>query len=116
MWALKSEIHIQIIKIKYLIIIFFRSFQSFRPQVYDASAKFSSGVLNGNTNRYGDFDQCLSVIAENEDFQGQYCMAYIQPTVSSDFKYFDYLRTLILAMEAYKSNLDDVSIFSVKFV
>ena len=82
--------------------------------MYDASAKFSSGVLNGNVNRYGDFDQCLSVVAENEDFQGQYCMAYIQPTVSSDFKYFNYLRTLLLAFESYKSNLDDVSIIGYK--
>ncbi|KAL7028529.1 hypothetical protein ACKWTF_005882 [Chironomus riparius] len=84
-----------------------KKFDLWALKMYDASAKFSSGVLNGNTNRYGDFDQCLSVVTENENFQGQYCMAYIQPTVSSDFKYFNYLRTLMLAMEAYKSNLDD---------
>ncbi|XP_070502430.1 nose resistant to fluoxetine protein 6-like [Chironomus tepperi] len=84
-----------------------KKFDLWALKMYDASARLSSGVLNGNTNRYGDFDQCLSVVAENEDFQGQYCMAYIQPTVSSDFKYFNYLRSLMLALESYKSNLDD---------
>lgn len=77
--------------------------------MYDASAKLSSGVLNGNVNRYGDFDQCLNVIAENANFQGQYCLAYIQPTVSADYKYLNYLRTLALSFESYKSTFDDVS-------
>lgn len=77
--------------------------------MYDASAKLSSGILNGNVNRYGDFDQCLSVVAENANFQGQYCLAYIQPRVNSDYKYLNYLRNLLLSLEAYKSELDDVS-------
>lgn len=78
----------------------------------DASAKFSSGLLSGNVNRYGDFDECLDV--ENGQFQGQYCLAYIQPTVTSDYKYLNYLRTLALSFEAYKSKLDDVSKISNK--
>jgi hypothetical protein len=78
--------------------------------VYDASAKISSGVLNGNVNRYGDFDQCLEAVATDDDnFQGQYCLAYIQPTVTSGLKYMDYLRTLVLSFESYKSTFDDVS-------
>lgn len=77
--------------------------------MYDASAKISSGILNGNVNRYGDYDQCLNVIAENKEYQGKYCLAYIQPTVTPDFKYLNYLRTLALSFEAYKSEFDDVS-------
>lgn len=80
------------------------------PQVYDASAKMSSGILNGNVNRYGDYDQCLSVVAENEEFKGKYCLAYIQPSVSVDYQYLNYLRTLALSFEAYKSTFDDVSV------
>lgn len=77
--------------------------------MYDASAKISSGILNGNVNRYGDFDQCLSV--QNEDYQGKYCLAYIQPTITQpDYNYLTYLRTLALSFEAYKSTFDDVSL------
>lgn len=75
--------------------------------VHDASAKVSSGILNGNVNQYGDFDQCLDV--ENENFRGKYCLANIQPEIASNFEYFNYLRTLSLSFEAYKSKFDDVS-------
>jgi hypothetical protein len=80
--------------------------------VYDASAKLSSGVLSGNVNRYGDFDECLNAIADNEmSFSSQYCLAYIQPNVAShDDKYLNYLRTLALSFEAYKSKFDDVNL------
>jgi Nose resistant-to-fluoxetine protein, N-terminal domain len=77
--------------------------------VYDASAKLSSGILNGNVNQYGDFDQCLDVIAKNDNFRGKYCLANIQPEVSSGFEYLNYLRTLSLSFEAYKSEFKDVS-------
>lgn len=77
--------------------------------VYDASAKLSSGVLNGNVNQYGDFDQCLDTVAKTHNFKSQYCLAHIQPRVASDYKYFNYLRTLSLSFEAYKSKFEDVS-------
>lgn len=77
--------------------------------MFDASAKVSSGVLSGNVNLYGDFDECLSVVAENELFQGKYCLSYIQPTVDADFKYLNYLRTLALSFETFKSELNDVN-------
>jgi Nose resistant-to-fluoxetine protein, N-terminal domain len=78
--------------------------------VYDSSAKLSSGILNGNVNRYGDYDQCLGVVAKNAEYQGKYCLAYIQPSVATDFQYLNYLRTLALSYEAYKSDFDDVSV------
>lgn len=77
--------------------------------MFDASAKISSGILNGNVNRFGDYDQCLGVVAENEEYQGKYCLAYVQPTINSEFKFLNYLRTLALSFEAYKSKFDDVS-------
>ncbi|KAG5684659.1 hypothetical protein PVAND_013877 [Polypedilum vanderplanki] len=84
-----------------------KKFDLWALKMYDASAKLSSGVLNGNVNRYGDFDQCLDVVADGSDFQGQYCLAYIQPTVTSDLKYLNFLRTLVLSFESYKSDFDD---------
>lgn len=76
--------------------------------MYDSGAKIPSGILNGNVNQYGDFDQCLETIPKNKNFQSQYCLAHVQLKVSSDFKYLNYLRTLSLSFEAYKSKFEDV--------
>jgi len=53
--------------------------------VFDSSAKIPSGLLNGNINQYGDFDQCLDVKTEldplmyphleNYRILGKYCLA-----------------------------------------
>jgi hypothetical protein len=53
--------------------------------VFDSSAKIPSGLLNGNVNQYGDFDQCLDVKTEldplmyphleNYSVLGKYCLA-----------------------------------------
>lgn len=77
--------------------------------VHDASGKLSSGILNGNVNQYGDFDQCLDTLVPSHNFKSQYCLAYIQPKVSSNYRYLKYLRTLLLSSEAYKSKFEDVS-------
>lgn len=79
--------------------------------MYDASAKLSSGILNGNVNQYGDFDQCLNTAAKSDNFRGKYCLANIQPEVSLNSEYLNYLRTLSLSFEAYKSKFEDVSWF-----
>lgn len=39
--------------------------------MFDATAKLPSGILNGNINQYGDFDECLSVES------AQYCLVEI---------------------------------------
>lgn len=77
--------------------------------MYDASAKLTSGILNGNVNQYGDFDQCLDSAVKSNNFKSQYCLAHIQPKVASSFEYLSYLRTLSLSFEAYKSKFEDVS-------
>ena len=51
--------------------------------VLDSSAKIPSGMLRGNVNQLGDFDECLGVMAHvklNEKtirVQGKYCLANI---------------------------------------
>lgn len=72
-------------------------------------------MLNGNVNQYGDFDQCLDIVAKSDNFRGKYCLANIQPEVSFAFKYLNYLRTLSLSFEAYKSEFEDVSKLMNKF-
>ncbi|XP_015430589.1 PREDICTED: uncharacterized protein LOC107187096 [Dufourea novaeangliae] len=52
-------------------------------QMLDASAKVPSGLLRGNVNQLGDFDECLGVMAHVKlnnvtiKVQGKYCLAYI---------------------------------------
>lgn len=47
----------------------------------DSSAKIPSGLLRGNVNQFGDFDQCLGVTArvkvdeKTVKVQGKYCLA-----------------------------------------
>lgn len=77
--------------------------------MHDASAKLSSGILNGNVNQFGDFDQCLETVVASNNFKSQYCLAHIQPKVSSSYHYLNFLRTLALSFEAYKSKFEDVS-------
>lgn len=77
--------------------------------MHDASAKLSSGILNGNVNQFGDFDQCLETVVERSNFKSQYCLAHVQPIVSSNYQYLNFLRTLALSFEAYKSKFEDVS-------
>lgn len=39
--------------------------------VFDATAKLPSGILSGNVNQYGDFDECMELDS------AQYCLAEI---------------------------------------
>lgn len=77
--------------------------------MHDANAKIPSGVLNGNVNNFGDFDQCLNAESSADEFSGKYCLAYLQPTVKKSLKFTNHLRKLLQSHEAFKSNFDDVS-------
>lgn len=81
----------------------------FQFAVYDATAKIPSGVLNGNINQYGDFDQCLGVESASKSFRGQYCLARIMVSLPKSFKYLRYLRKHLMSLEAYRSRFEDVS-------
>nr|CAD7428548.1 unnamed protein product [Timema monikensis] len=55
-----------------------RQFQLWALKMHDSSAKVPSGLLNGNVNQYGDYDQCLEVGTEpDHPVQGKYCLAYL---------------------------------------
>ncbi|XP_076749624.1 uncharacterized protein LOC143422693 isoform X2 [Xylocopa sonorina] len=60
-----------------------RGYKLWALQMLDASAKLSSGLLRGNVNQFGDFDECLGIVAHvklNEKtvkVQGKYCLANI---------------------------------------
>lgn len=95
--------------------------------VLDSGAKIPSGILNGNVNQFGDFDQCLRVqepprsrsgnlwdsdSSETTAIQGKYCLAYLQPTLPEDNAYgsLQYLYDRVQSYGAFRSNFDDVSI------
>ncbi|GBP56370.1 Nose resistant to fluoxetine protein 6 [Eumeta japonica] len=50
--------------------------------VHDSSAKLPSGLLNGNVNQFGDFDQCLGAerraASGGAGLRGKYCLASLQ--------------------------------------
>lgn len=52
--------------------------------VFDASAKVSPGILSGNVNNFGDFDECLQSRSTNSDTSGQYCLAYVKIDVPDE--------------------------------
>lgn len=76
--------------------------------MYDASAKIPSGILNGNVNQFGDFDQCVNVQGMDA-IQGKYCLAYLQPVVPDNFLRLKHLSRLAQSHSAFRSNFDDVS-------
>lgn len=79
----------------------------------DANAKLPSGILNGNLNQLGDYDQCLSVDASKRDLKGKYCLASVQLTLPRNFKYLNRLRKIVLSNEPYRSDFDDVKIINL---
>ncbi|XP_076231758.1 uncharacterized protein LOC143177601 [Calliopsis andreniformis] len=60
-----------------------RGYKLWALQMMDSSAKIPSGLLRGNVNQFGDFDECLGVVAYvklNDNtlkVQGKYCLASI---------------------------------------
>lgn len=82
--------------------------------VYDASAKLPSGLLSGNLNQYGDFDECLNTFSTSEEnVQGKYCLSYIQVAVPSDnLPRLKYIRRLIQSHDAFVNDFNDVSLNS----
>jgi hypothetical protein len=55
--------------------------------VYDASTKIPSGLVTGNIQQLGNYDQCLRIEVWNSDvlaFRGQQCRATIQFEVAGE--------------------------------
>ncbi|XP_001942708.2 regulator of hypoxia-inducible factor 1 [Acyrthosiphon pisum] len=77
-------------------------------RMYDSSAKIPSGILNGNINQFGDFDQCLRVNDENSGIQGQYCLTYVEMTLPSNSnEKLKYIIDLMHSHSAFRSRLED---------
>lgn len=81
--------------------------------MFDASSKAPSGLLSGNINSFGDFDECLQAQPSSSDAGGQYCLAYLKIEVPKEMKRFNRLKKLSHSLETFQSNFtrgfDDVS-------
>lgn len=73
--------------------------------MFDATAKPPSGILSGNANQYGDFDECLSI---DEAVRGKYCLASLQVSLSGEK--LDQVDGFIHSGHYIRSNVTDVSI------
>lgn len=94
--------------------------------MHDASGKLSSGILNGNINQFGDFDQCLNIESETKTGQyfdiktahedairGKYCLAYLEIKLPQNLlpgnEKLAKLHKLVQSHYAFQSRLEDVS-------
>lgn len=79
--------------------------------MYDASAKIPSGILSGNVNQFGDFDQCVNVNDQKWGIKGQYCLTHVEMTLPSNANNkLKYIFDLMKSHSAFRSQLEDVSI------
>ncbi|KAK6625957.1 hypothetical protein RUM43_006256 [Polyplax serrata] len=92
--------------------------------MFDASAKLPSGVLQGNINQYGDFDECLSINAvfkkpdpkgDSLGIRGKYCLANVDlyTELQNDTLYRVLER--IKSFSFVSSTVDDPSHFIPRF-
>lgn len=78
--------------------------------MFDSNAKLPSGLLNGNVNQLGDFDQCLGVEQPGGSVRGQYCLAYIEVSLGAgQTGPVADLHGLLHSHYAFRSRLEDVS-------
>lgn len=96
--------------------------------MHDSSGKLNSGILNGNINQPGDFDQCLGIqqrmnqdqdAGQDQDgdsiIRGQYCLAYAQPVLPHNSKRLKSFFKLIQSHGPFKSEFNDVSSQAFEF-
>lgn len=77
--------------------------------MYDSSSKVSSGVLSGNINNFGDFDECLNAKSPSTGIRGKYCLAYVKIDIPANMDQLQKLKKSSHSMEIFKSeDLDDV--------
>lgn len=81
--------------------------------MHDASGKLPSGILDGNVNQFGDFDQCVNVNDPITGIKGKYCLAYLQISLAKDDYHpevYNSIHDLMHSHFAFKSKLTDVSL------
>ncbi|XP_014224477.1 nose resistant to fluoxetine protein 6-like [Trichogramma pretiosum] len=98
--------------------IYFAELRNYNPwalQMFDASAKMPPGVITGNVQQLGNYDECLQ-IKTDQTFKAQACSASVQfeilkgPKVSRDLDMKD-----LLIQVAKASNLKEDLNFSVNY-
>ncbi|VVC30375.1 Nose resistant-to-fluoxetine protein, N-terminal,Acyltransferase 3 [Cinara cedri] len=83
-------------------------FTKWALKMYDASAKIPSGILNGNVNQFGDFDQCVNANDQTLGIRGQYCLAYMEINLPANpNEKLKYLSDMIHSHSAFRSRLED---------
>ncbi|XP_077256393.1 uncharacterized protein LOC143894156 [Temnothorax americanus] len=96
-----------------------RGYKLWALQMLDSSAKIPSSLLRGNVNQFGDYDQCLGVLAHVKiddktiRIQGKYCLA----TVDLQASHSD-MRLPVNLMQArtfIRGNMHDPGHFIPKF-
>lgn len=96
-----------------------RGYKLWALQMLDSSAKIPSGLLRGNVNQYGDFDQCLGVAAHVKvtnktiKIQGKYCLASIDLHATHPETKLPV--SLMHARSIIKGNMRDPGYFIPKF-
>lgn len=70
--------------------------------MFDATAKLPAGILSGNVNQYGDFDECMEL--DN----AQYCLAEIDIGHLWKEPYMEF-KDLVHSHFVIKETFDDVS-------
>ncbi|XP_011692910.1 PREDICTED: uncharacterized protein LOC105452989 [Wasmannia auropunctata] len=96
-----------------------RGYKLWALQMLDSSAKIPSGLLRGNVNQLGDYDQCLGVLAHVKvdektiRIQGKYCLATVDLHAShSDMR----LPVNLMQARAFiRGNMHDPGHFIPKF-
>lgn len=88
--------------------------------MYDASAKFPTGILSGKSFDFGDYDECLETNTIGLDFTSQYCVVNIRFKPSIKL-YPNYYKTIVTELnssvpvwEAIKVYIFIIIIFIVK--
>ncbi|KAJ8680575.1 hypothetical protein QAD02_016362 [Eretmocerus hayati] len=67
-----------------------------------------SGLLSGNVNQLGDFDECVGVDEGTDGgIKGQYCLAYLQLDVDESRADLRPLHRLLHSHYAFRSNMSD---------
>ncbi|XP_026467559.1 O-acyltransferase like protein-like [Ctenocephalides felis] len=101
-----------------------QNFEFWALKMHDASGKLSSGILNGNINQFGDFDQCLNIESETKTGQyfdiktahedairGKYCLAYLEIKLPQNLlpgnEKLAKLHKLVQSHYAFQSRLED---------
>ncbi|KAL9881662.1 drop dead isoform 1-T10 [Glossina fuscipes fuscipes] len=105
------------------------NFDLWALKMHDSTGKLSSGILNGNINQHGDFDECLSIRKrlsskipslndhdtadegnndnEYDEIKGKYCLAYAQPILPHKSKRLQTFFKLVQSHGPFKSEFND---------